>query len=199
MITTDETLLERLKVMDAHEAWKVFYDLYWQPILRYGRKLGLNEAQAEEVLQDTMVALMHLLPEFCYDRGRGRFRNFLLTIVHRKALGVLRGQTRERARFDSTGSVEAPAEDTVTEAHEERWRESIVATVLDELRADTEVGQRTLAVFEAYVIARRPGKEVAAEFGISENMVHQIKSRLLRRLRAAVQRRLCDGGGCLDA
>jgi len=195
MITTDESLLDRVKDVDAHDAWRVFYDLYWQPIIRYGRKLGLSAVQAEEVLQDTMVALMHRLPEFEYDRGRGRFRNFLLTIVHRKALGFLRRRARESAREVPLTATESLADESIGPAAEDRWRQSIAATVLAELRADPEIDPRLLAVFDAYAIRRRPAAEVAAEFGLKENTVHQTKTRILRRLRAAVHRRLRDSGG----
>jgi DNA-directed RNA polymerase specialized sigma24 family protein len=41
--------------------------------LRYARKLGLDETQAQDVLQETMVALMRILPEFAYDRNKGSF------------------------------------------------------------------------------------------------------------------------------
>src|SRR5690349_9984870 len=130
MIDTNETLLERVRKTDAHEAWKLFYEQYWAVILGYARKLGLNPHQAEEVLQETMVTLMRQLPEFQYDRSRGKFRNFLLTIVHRKSLAALRRTKRERdtnvpwenlQHEQSDAKSEQPTAETLG-----RWQESIL-------------------------------------------------------------------------
>lgn len=204
MIETSETLLDRVKKIDAHDAWREFFHAYGSAILRYAQKLGLNEHQAEEVLQETMVALMRQLPEFCYDRAKGKFRNFLLTIVHRKSLSALR---RAKGVSDVSLDSEDPwggrtlhdllpagAARADEGAAEERWREAIMEDALARLAGHTGLEEKTWPVFRAYVIESRPVAEVAAEFGLKENAVYQIKNRLLRRLRADVARRLREIG-----
>lgn len=191
MVETSESLLQRLRCCEAHEAWKEFYEVYWGAILRYARKLGLTVQQSEDVLQETMVVLMRILPGFSYDRGRGRFRNFLLTIVHRKSLALLR-RTRRQAEgrgtgtpftdaaavFDGDGKAEAEARAL--------WREAICAEALRRLREDAALEEGTLAIFQAYAIERTPAAEVARRFGVKENAVYQIKNRLMRRLQRDV-------------
>jgi RNA polymerase sigma-70 factor (ECF subfamily) len=196
MIDTNETLLERVKSMEAHGAWQEFYKAYWSAILRYARKLGLNPHQAEEVLQETMVALMRQLPGFTYDRGKGKFRNFLLTIVHRKSLAALRRARRESESSapweENTADGGLSTDDPAASLAEARWQESILEAVLEELSADVRLGPETMAVFRAYVIQGRSAGKVAAEFGIKENAVYQIKNRLARRVQDMVARRLRD-------
>lgn len=199
MIDTNETLLERVKSMEAHSAWQEFYKAYWSAILRYARKLGLNPHQAEEVLQETMVALMRQLPGFAYDRNKGKFRNFLLTIVHRKSLAALRRARRESESSapweESTAGdsgAQFSADDPSASVAVARWQESILETVLEELAVDARLGPETMAVFRAYVIQGRPAGEVAAEFGLKENAVYQIKNRLARRVQERIARRLRD-------
>lgn len=199
MIETNETLLQRLKGENAQDAWREFYEAYWGAIIRYARKLRLSEAQAQDVLQETMVALIRILPEFAYDRRRGRFRNFLLTIVHRKSLALLRSSRRNSGQpwnesdcddkvvsmpFDPVGDLEA----------KHRWREALCEEALSRLRADTLIDERTLAIFEAYVIERRSATEVAETFGVKENAVYQIKNRLVRRLQSEVTRMMRETG-----
>lgn len=193
MNSTDETLLDRLKDMDAHDAWQVFYDLYWQPVIRYARKLGLVDSEAHDVLQDTMVALMHLLPRFAYDANRGKFRNFLLTIVHRKALEVMRRRRRNARLMEGLGLVAAD-DDIPSEIERMRWHESVFETVLAELQAAPDGMERSVAIFRDVALRRRSPREVALEFGTNENNVYQTKDRIMRRLRAGVRRRLADGG-----
>lgn len=199
MIDTNETLLERLKIDDAHEAWREFYQLYWGAILRYARKLGLNETQAQDVLQETMVTLMRILPAFIYDRNKGRFRNFLLTIVHRKSLAVHRRVRRatEVPWEEMTGSEStAPfaADHVLGSEALDRWREALCEEAILRLREDTSLAANTFAVFEAYVLERQPVAAVAAEFGLKENAIYQIKNRLLRRLQSEVARLMKSGG-----
>ena len=193
MIDTSESLLDRLKLDEAQEAWREFYHLYWGAILRYARKLGLKEHEAEEVLQETMVTLMRILPEFAYDRNRGRFRNFLLTIVHRKALALMRRASRSSEvewREDSPGHTADPFDVGTAPAEEAlaRWREVLMEEAVRRVRANTRTQDGTFAVFEAYVLQRLPADEVARRFGLKENAVYQIRNRVLRRVRAEVMR-----------
>jgi RNA polymerase sigma factor (sigma-70 family) len=191
MIETSDSLLSRLRTDNAHEAWQVFFDAYWGAILRYGQKVGLNQDQAEEVLQDTMVALIRVLPEFAYDRRKGRFRNFLLTIVHRRAMCVLERSSRQRSLVWTdaleeklsclSGENDGPDHEALL-----RWRDSLLEEALRRLRDDPRLGENTFGVFEAYVIQRQPVEEVARKFGVSENAVYQVRNRLLRRLKMDV-------------
>jgi RNA polymerase sigma-70 factor (ECF subfamily) len=201
MISTNDTLLNRLRADNAHGAWKEFYELYWGAILRYARKLGLGEHQAEDVLQETMVALMRILPEFAYDRDKGKFRNFLLTIVHRKSLTVLRRARKERkSQVPWTASGPADGEEFAAHlgaAESEalaRWRESLAEEALRRLRHTERPGENTFAVFDAYVIGGRPPEEVAREFGLKKNAVYQIKNRVLRRLQCEVAKLMKNSG-----
>lgn len=193
MIDTSESLLDRLRGDEAQEAWRDFYGLYWGAILRYACKLGLREHEAEEVLQETMVVLMRLLPEFRYDRQRGRFRNFLLTIVHRKSLALLRRSAR-RSEISWPETEEAntadPFDHGVSLAEEERarWREAILEEAVRRVRENERLGADTFKVFEAYVLQRRPAEEVARTFGLKENAVYQIRNRILRRVQSEIVR-----------
>lgn len=206
MIDTNETLLDRIKKTDAHDAWQEFYAKYWSPILRYARKLGLSPTQAQDVLQETMVALMRTLPEFNYDRRKGRFRNFLLTIVHRQSLAALR-RARRTSNHDSLDShapwpekrplaevLSAPLSQIELDEAERRWRESLVEDALASLREDKTLDQRTCRIFQAYVIDNQSAQAVAKEFGVQENVVYQIKNRLVRRLQTNVARMMRDSG-----
>jgi RNA polymerase sigma-70 factor (ECF subfamily) len=199
MIETNESLLGRLRIADAHGAWQEFFDAYWGAILRYGHKLGLSADQAEEVLQETMVVLMRVLPRFAYDRRKGRFRNFLLTIVHRRALAVMeRNSRRQPVAWNDAleGDLADPfgnSESAEREARD-RWRDSLLEEAIRRLREDPRIAGKTLAVFEAYVINRQPATAVARQFEVSENAVYQIRNRLLRRLKVEVATLMKSGG-----
>lgn len=193
MQATRTSLLERVRSEDGR-AWEEFYSVYWEPILRYSRKLGLRDADAGDVLQETMVALMSILPRFEYDRRKGKFRNFLLTIVHRKCLAAHR-----RAKRRGEVPLEAPASEdglapldkleAVPEdlPDENAWREALMVEAVKRLTRDPRMKPETLAAFRAYVIEGRPAPEVAREFGIKENALYQVRNRLIKKLQDEVE------------
>ena len=195
MEPTRQSIFEHLRGPESERAWEEFYQRYWEPIVRYAQKLGLRDSEAQDVLQETMIALMRILPGFQYDPGRGKFRNFLLTIVHRKALAGLRRTARhpeislEETQEEGGGGLRerlAAAPESTAAADEERWRQCLIARALRIVREDPEVDTKTFQVFQGYVVEGRPCAEVARQFGEKENNVYQIKNRLLRRLRQEV-------------
>jgi RNA polymerase sigma factor (sigma-70 family) len=199
MIETSDSLLGRLRGDNAHDAWQEFFDAYWGAIMRYGCKVGLTKDQAEEVLQDTMVALIRVLPEFAYDRRKGRFRNFLLTIVHRRAMYVLERGARNRSlvwneALEETLSGRGREDEGPDHEALLRWRDSLLEEALRRMRDDPRLGESTFGVFEAYVIERHPAEEVALKFGVTVNAVYQVRNRLLRRLKMEVGMLMKSGG-----
>ena len=193
MDTTRTSLLHRVSLSD-NPAWEEFYSIYWAPIIRYARKLGLQESEAHDVLQETMVALMDILPKFQYDRQKGKFRNFLLTIVHRKCLGVHRRVKRkaEVAIDEPTGEGGlAPIDRLAGQAEESApdesaWQEALMLEAMKRLEADPRIKPESLEAFRAYVIEGQSAPEVARQFGIKENALYQIRSRLIKKLQDEV-------------
>ncbi|MBP7276210.1 MAG: sigma-70 family RNA polymerase sigma factor, partial [Kiritimatiellae bacterium] len=96
MRTTRQTLLRDARDPENARAWEEFFDQYSGPVQRYAQKLGLSAADASDVLQETMMELIRILPEFHYDRRRGLFRNFVLTIAHHRVQAAWRRRRRLR-------------------------------------------------------------------------------------------------------
>lgn len=205
MEQTRSSLLERLKTSPAEADWETLYRTYCGVILGYARKVGLGEHAAEDVLQETMVTLMRLLPAFQYDPKRGKFRNFVFTITHRAAQVTLRRARRHHTiSLDEAGDEDQPPlgdtlPDERTEAPsdglEVNWRLSLQEEALRRLLSDPTVKGQTLGVFQAYVFERQPAEAVAARFGISKNNVFQIKNRLIKRLQEEIHKMIGDEDG----
>ena len=198
MQPTRQSLLERLRDPSAERAWEDFYEMYWGVIVRYSQKQGLDEASAYDVLQETMVVLMRKLPEFEYNPSKGKFRNFLLTVVHRKGLSAMRRKARrpevsiDSVRdADDSPMVERLEDDNVVLPHEimeSQWRESMQEEALRRVRDDPRVKERTFEVFRSYVIDGEPAPLVAQQFEIKENAVYQVKDRMIKRLEQEISK-----------
>src|SRR5438046_952433 len=105
-LVTRQSLLARLKASPHDRDWEDFYAQYWAVILSFARRLGVDEHSARDVLQETMMLVIRKMPEFTYDPQRGRFRNWLLTLVTNKTREAMR-----RAKQDRLVSIDARESD----------------------------------------------------------------------------------------
>jgi RNA polymerase sigma-70 factor (ECF subfamily) len=138
-----------------------------------------------------MLALIQLLPEFRYDRTKGRFRNYLFTMVHHRALKRLRRDAR-RARPEMEGAAAhelyGHRQNETHAADHDAWRSSLLTAALRQQEKDSRIEGDTFAVFRACAIEGASCAEVAQRFGVKENYVYQVKHRLTQRLRTEVRR-----------
>src|SRR4026209_910990 len=82
-LPTRSSLLSRLKQWDDTVGWREFFDAYGRVIHGLAVKAGLSRTEAEEVVQETMVAVARQMPGFQYDRSKGTFKGWLFTITRR--------------------------------------------------------------------------------------------------------------------
>jgi RNA polymerase sigma-70 factor (ECF subfamily) len=120
----DEELMALVRTGDA-DAFEVVYDRHCNAAFSLAYRMCGRRATAEEVLQEAFLALWRTGAR--YDRTRGSVRNWILRIVHNRAVDALRrGVVRERNLIYEEGALErvAGSEDTAERALDgERTRE----------------------------------------------------------------------------
>lgn len=82
-------LVDRLRLNDS-DAMAVLYDRYGRLAFGLAQRI-VGEAEAEDVVQEAFLTLWRNADRF--DSERGSLRTFLLTIVHRRAIDVVRRRT----------------------------------------------------------------------------------------------------------
>src|SRR5881397_1239133 len=82
LIPTRQSLLSRLKNWDDRESWNDFFTTYWKLIFITARKSGLTQAEAEDVVQETVICVCKRIPKFKYDRRTGTFKSWLLRLTY---------------------------------------------------------------------------------------------------------------------
>jgi len=181
---TQATLLGRLRDAADPLAWEEFYARYWRLIYRFARLRGCSEHTAEEVVQEAMLAVFRQRDVFRYDPARGRFRDWLLTIV-RNLIVLRRRQPSGRVRAvadDAPALAELAAGDAAPdEAWETAFEEALLANLLDVVRS--EVAPETYQAFELLVLHEMSGREVSQVTGLSRNAAYLARKRVLARLR----------------
>ncbi|MFO0874406.1 MAG: sigma-70 family RNA polymerase sigma factor [Phycisphaerales bacterium] len=188
---TRPTIFLRLREQDpaARElSWTEFRDRYAPVIVSFARHAGLSGHEAEDVLQDVLLAFFRVSPHFQYDPDKGRFRGYL----KRATLNVI----RRRRRHGPSYSLEIDPADDGSDEDDSRWEREwdaqVMRRALDEARG--HVDARTYEAFELYAERTVPAEEVAERLGISVNSVHQAKSRVLRAAREAAARIRAEEG-----
>jgi RNA polymerase sigma-70 factor (ECF subfamily) len=175
---TSTSLLERLRGPAEQGAWARFVDLYTPLLFYWARRLGCQEDDAADLVQDVLTRLVLKLPEFRYDRNKS-FRGWLRTVTrnvwrNRRRAGPPR-QAAPTALDDLAGPDPA---DEIRDAEYGQW---LVGRALELMQREFQ--PTTWKACWEYVVAGRPAAEVAAELGLSVGAVYMAKSRVLSRLR----------------
>jgi DNA-directed RNA polymerase specialized sigma24 family protein len=72
-LPTRHSLLSRIRNLGDSRSWQTFFDTYWRLIYNVARKSGLSDDHAQDVLQETVIAVARKIPDFRYDPAKGSF------------------------------------------------------------------------------------------------------------------------------
>lgn len=192
--TTQATLLERLRDGDGVMAWEEFFRRYWRLIFVTARRRGCQEHTAEEIVQDVMLTVYQKRDVFRYAPEKGRFRDWLCTVV-RNAVARHRREPAQRVRArggdDSAAHPEPVCEEGVDDQWEANFEHAMLASLLDVVRQ--EVAPETYQAFELLALRELSGAAVAKITGLSRNAVYLARKRVCQRLEQLGARYRDDG------
>jgi RNA polymerase sigma factor (sigma-70 family) len=90
LIPTRESLLSRLRDWADDESWSEFFHTYWRMLYEVALRAGLREEEAQEAVQETVIAVARKMPGFHYDPALGSFKGWLLRIARRRIVDQFR-------------------------------------------------------------------------------------------------------------
>jgi RNA polymerase sigma-70 factor (ECF subfamily) len=187
--STRASLLLRLRDPRDSGAWTEFFGLYTPLIYGYARKQGLQDADAADLSQDVLGAIAGAIGRLEYDPRRGSFRNWVYTVVRRK-LTDWRSAQGNRIRGSGDTRIQqaleqCPAPQRLDTEWDAQWRRQVFAWACVQVRSG--VTEATWQAFWRTAVAGQPGKQVAAELGLTIAAVYHARSRILARLKELVQ------------
>jgi RNA polymerase sigma-70 factor (ECF subfamily) len=186
---TRASLLLRLRDLRDEAAWGEFVNLYGPVVYRYLRKQGLQDADAADLGQEVLRAVARAVQRLDYDPRRGSFRNWLFTVVRNKLSNWRRGQRlRFRTCDESTAEVlleQCPAPGGGEAEWEAEWEQRVFAWACTQVRRG--VTETTWQAFWRTAVEDQPGKQVAADLGLSVGAVYLARRRVLARLKDLIQ------------
>ena len=180
--TTRSSVIRAVANTENEAAWQRFFDLYAGFVFSIARSKGLNDTDADDIVQMVFSDLARNLPSFKYDREKGRFRSYLAALVKWRVIDRLKAVRRDadlKADFMEEAKSAATTEDEDFEERE--WQSAAMEETLRRIKP--EVRPEHYAAFVASAVEGQDTDVVTKLYGISRDSLYQIRKRLTVKLR----------------
>jgi RNA polymerase sigma factor (sigma-70 family) len=195
-LPTRQSLLRRLKDWRDQTSWNDFARTYSRFLRGMALKSGLSDADADDVVQETMLAVAKKMPGFNYNPSAGSFKSWLALIAKRRIADHIRRKhyhageaclpREERVR--SSVIAKHPASESFP--LEKQWREEWSRSVFDVASAKVKERLKTIEyqMFHLHVVKQLPVPEVSRRLGVKAPQVFYAKYKVGAMMRREVKR-----------
>jgi RNA polymerase sigma-70 factor (ECF subfamily) len=193
-IPTRYSLLSRLQNWDDQNTWKDFFDTYWRLIYSVALKSGLTEAEAQDVVQETIISVAKNIQKFKRDRQLGSFKGWLRNLTRWRIADQLRKRTRvgreendvAGAEFYGLDVAEIPDPPGTESVWEDEWHVNLLKAALENVKH--RVKEEHYQMFDFYVVKQWPVGRVARTLGVSTGQVYLAKYRVGALIKKEIRR-----------
>jgi len=194
-IPTRYSLLSRLQNWDDQESWKNFFDTYWRLIYSIALKSGLTGAEAQDVVQETIICVAKDINKFKRDRQFGSFKGWLRNLTRWRIADQLRKREPNAMGHDvlpdeisvlpELAEIPDPVDDALAALWEEEWQSNLMDAALE--RVKRRVKEEHYQMFDLNVIRQWPASKVASTLEVSIAQVYLAKHRILALIKKEVR------------
>lgn len=196
LIPTRTSLIQRLKNWQDQSSWQDFFDTYWKLIYGTAIKSGLTGAEAQDVVQETMISVAKHMPTFKYDPAIGSFKTWLLNMTRWRITDQLRKRgpfvaNHPAADDTATGTrtvdkVVDPMSRDLEALWDAEWEKNLLEAALAKVKR--RLDPQKYQIFDLYVNKEWPPEKVAATLGISVDQVYLAKHRTTELIKEEVKK-----------
>ena len=195
-LQTRRSLLSRLRDFEDKESWQTFFDLYWRLLYNVARRAGIDDVDAQDVVQDTVMAVAREIPQFRYDPERGSFKQWLFRILRRRVSDHFRKLYRQAAHsgispemLEETGEADAIVMRdgvSLSDAWDQEWERSVLDAAIAQVRA--QANPKHFQVFDYCVLKEWPVARVASTLRMNSALVYLARHRVSQAVKRAARR-----------
>ncbi len=194
LVPTRQTLLSRLRDLDNQESWMEFFETYSSLIYHTAIKAGLEPVEAQDVVQETVIAVARSLPGFKYDRKLGSFKTWLLNMTHwrikdqrrkRRPGERVAREVNDAARQAELEEIADPARPAMDLIWNEEWEKNVAQVAIE--RVKRKVDPKQFQVFELYVLQSWPATRIVDTFKLNSAQIYLIKHRVSRLIKKEIR------------
>ena len=185
-LLTQPSLLVRIRDTRDAAAWQQFVEIYAPLIYNHLRKQHLQDADAADVTQDVLRTVSQSIGQWNYDRGRGTFRGWLLSVVHSRLTDFRRRQQRHQAAVSVAANAAQREPDDHSSAEWDRdYERQLFHAAATAVRGD--FSDSSWQAFWLAAVQGRPAQEIATQLNISTAAVYLAKARVMTRIREQLE------------
>jgi RNA polymerase sigma factor (sigma-70 family) len=194
---------------DAQRAVAALCESYWYPVYAFVRRQGADADDAMDLTQGFFARLLEKRDLAGVERGRGRFRWWLLLAVKHylanerdRSRAAKRGGGKKAVSIDAADAesryrLEPSHDDTPERIFERRWALTLLDQVLTALREECAAeGKSQLFESLKYCLAGTPQDDryqrAAEELQMTEGAVRMAAHRLRRRYRELLRQQIAQ-------
>jgi RNA polymerase sigma factor (sigma-70 family) len=193
-IPTRYSLLSRLQHWDDQESWRDFFNTYWHLIYSFAVKAGLSDAEAQDVVQETIICVAKNIRQFKRDRRLGSFKGWLRNITRWRIADQLRKRTNGGLRRTDLSTElaampdlsEIPGSAGAESEWEDEWRANLLKVAVENVKR--KVKEEHYQIFDLYALKQWPAEKVARSLRTTITQVYLIKFRLGAMVKREVRR-----------
>ena len=180
---TSLSLLELLqREPDNQPAWNRFVKSYGHRVYGWCLSYRLQVADAEEMTQQVLLKLVQKLPEFRYDRSKGRFSGWLKTLTNNTISDLFKSFHWQRFEHLAT----EPAREALHAGLDAEWRKEVLDLACQRVRR--QVGDRAWQAFWLKEHDGLSGAEAAKRLGMPLGTYYPTYSRVKKLLQDECRR-----------
>ena len=187
---TRDSLLVQIRDPQNAVAWEQFAQIYRPVIYRLARQRGMQDVDAQDLAQQVLIAVAGAIGRWEAHGEDVRFRHWLRRVVRNAAINALSRKPRDAAvGGDSVQALllrQAEPDQQLESQMEVEYRRELFTRAAEIVR--TDVHPETWSAFEWTVIEGKDIAAVAAQLRKPTGAVYTARSRVMHRLRAAIQK-----------
>ena len=192
LLETRSSLIQRLKATINGESWEEFFHTYWELIYNVARRAGLSEADAQDIVQETILKVHNSLDRFEYNRKRGTFKGWLRTVTRSRLNDFFKKQQRRPAlnqpleeAAEELQNLEDPEGPEIEKIWDEEWNRNLIQAALS--RTKKLSSPKQFQIFKCHYIDEWTVRETCRTLGVNAAQVYMAKQRVGKIFREAVE------------
>lgn len=185
---TRASLLIRIRDPTDEAAWYEFVEIYRPVILRLAQRKGLQDADADDLAQQVLVAIGQAVEQREHDSERAKFRTWLHRVAHNAIINALTRGKPDRGSGDSAllgvlhqhVGQDGPESGLLRLEHRREVFRWAARKVRNEFQPDT------WDVFWLTAVEGQSIDSVAAQYSKRPGAIYAARSRVMRRIQEKV-------------
>src|SRR6476646_301109 len=194
LLGTRRSLVEHLADWGDQLRWQEFFDTYSKLIYSAERRSGLTDAEAQEVVQETVITVAKNIDKLKYDPAIGSFKGWLLQITRWRIADQFRKREpgnakRPRSTDDRlTATIERVPDSRIVDLDavwESSWRENLFEAAV--ARVKKKIEPKHFQIFDCDVRKEWSAQKVAERLGVNVVRIYLARHRVAALLKKEIK------------